>query len=439
MFTLLHLGAEADPKNLETLDRNQEGGLVGSPQDQAYRRANHPCLPGEITIGTGEVFAGNLGDFTDQLTAVYVMGTYPVPPQQTLARDLALPAGSTVPLAPLFDHPDNEGTQWIPGDFDVPPQIIVDVAAATRALITIRVETPFGNYEDEFEMERGQLREFQGEPEEGNDDSKMVCLPEDISLLDKQAAIFLANPDLTPPLRRQHQFRHPSWSLLGQLDAAAKASGGFQWDNPNEDLPEELTFSHNGWRFSGRRVKYLSDGEAFDEEIESTVMDPGGDPVIITATGVRNRRILDVDWSISTDPARIAFYNSGHPDRAKSAWRFPLTACVVAQEVSGITYSLDEIVEAGLSPEEGRIVYSEMADHEAAFHKSNPPTFYFWYAHPHLEARADNLESVYAEVTALKSQVGKTIFKTTRPFPVPPVFTFTATEFVEDFKAFEFA
>jgi hypothetical protein len=183
----------------------------------------------------------------------------------------------------------------------------------------------------------------------------------------------------------------------------------------------------------------MAGGEAFDEEIESTVMDPGGDPVIITATGVRNRRILDVDWSISTDPARIAFYNSGHPDRAKSAWRFPLTACVVAQEVSGITYSLDEIVEAGLSPEEGRIVYSEMAAHEAAFHKSSPPTFYFWYAHPHLEARADNLESVYAEVTALKSQVGKTIFKTTRPFPVPPVFTFTATEFVEDFKAFEFA
>lgn len=438
MFALLHLGAEADPKNAHTSDINHFGIAVGAPEDQAYRRTNHPCLPSGSSVGTGEVFGWYLSrDFSGlQLFELWEdIGNVLYP--------------YIIPMDEFFDHPDNKGTQWVPGDFDVPPQMILDMAAATRALITIKVVTPFGNYEDDFEMERGQVREISADSEDENDDAAMECIPADIGLLDKQAAIFLSDPNPAPPPRRQHQFRHPSWSLLAQLEQEAKKSGGFNWDNPNEGLPGDLRFNHYGWVFSGSRFKIFSDGEGFEDELVSAVMvpvDDGEEPLVITVSGLKNRQHLSVRWHIGP-PFHPAHYNSGHPDgewreqggkRTRSAWRTSLDAQVMAQEVSEVSFVIDPIIEGHLSAEELQIVADEKAGYEAAFHEENPPTFYFWDCSPLLAAREDHPDRNYQNVMSMKAQMKKTIFKTTKPFKTPPVFTFTPINFVKDFLDFEF-
>jgi|GEM_PF-3172371 len=169
MFTFLTIGDPFSP----------EGGGAEQMRASAPIPVRHPALPGQF------IFAAN----EDPISILNL-----------------LEFGNETPLktAPYFDQEREEGdSQWFPGTFDAPPQIILDHLTGKKFRITIDIDTAWGNHHDAFEMEKGQSRSTTTGAG-GEVISETLPAPDE-PFLDQ---LFHHGGGATTP------FRHPSWSLL---------------------------------------------------------------------------------------------------------------------------------------------------------------------------------------------------------------------------------
>lgn len=386
--------------NPHTTDVNHlaEGG--GS-SDSSARVANHPVLPGGVNVVTGEVIGFFDFDIFDGVGNWSFQTWIPGWPFYK-NTDPYLHS-----LGPTFDQPDARGTQWIDGDYDVPPQAILDLATATRGDFTIAIKTPWGDYDDTFTLERGQQRNSE-------DNDTMVIVPDDLALLDYQAAYYSFDSGGEPV--KQHQFRHPSWSLLMQR--------------------ENKTVQTTGWNFGGEIYQVYTTGDVELETPSSILVidEVGGDPFpfVIRFNGYDRRQVLTAGWSLgSISPAHS---NAGHPAVNRAAWRTSLQVTAMAAEYSRLQWSNEGETQFWHDPAALATVAEEAAAYIAAYIAARPPDIYLWVCTPAIEGRENRSDN---DCRAALDNDTITASKA-KPFPTPPVFSFKATAFVKDFLDFEF-
>lgn len=370
MFTLLHFGDEATGEPAEVA---QYGGVLAENYTSLSR---HPVVPDGVWLMHGP------GIFVQNADNAVVSPSW-------LQRGYI----DHFEFGPAFDQPGAVGTHWYPGSLEIPPQEIVDMVAGTVFDVSITVPSPWGEFEDVFTIESGQLRDW--------DDFELgQNIPEDSADLEEQLVYYDSSGDVL------HRFRQPSWSLLSQNNAAAPTVGGFSYNRADHAI-------------SGRFRNVLSPG------LVSFTQDSGlGSPsFIMEFGGADSERYIAGEWGLSRPPG----YSNQH-----SAWRSPLSARVWAEENSYL-YFLNSADASGHLDEDAIREAAQAIIDEWMVGKE--PTRYLWFA----DSMMYGTDDITADAAVTyRLNPGVIAESGAQPFETPPVFSFKATAFVKDFLDFEF-